>query len=1155
VGWGRNNFGQSRPGMTSLLGHTHVSAAYATGLAVRTDGTVVAWGINGFGQASVPGSLSGVTQVDTGGNHTIALKGDGTIVGWGLDDSGQASSPAGLVDVTQISVGWNHSMALRRDGSVVAWGSNSQGQASVPQGIQPAKWITAGHFHSVAVLVDGTVAAWGSNSHGQTGVPSGLGGVVAADASFRHTVARRGDGAVVAWGSNGSGQCSVPATLSDAIQVAAGDQHSLALRANGSIAAWGSNSYGEGNVPTNAGPFAAISAGEFFSVGILRDGRLLAWGLNTSGQAQAPAGLPRLTDLDCGDHFVVAVTAGGGAIGWGYNTYGQCDVPPGLSGVVQVAAGSVHALALRSDGSVVGWGSNARGQCVPPAGIGPVEQIAAEGYHSVALTWDGSVVCWGWNTYGQLTVPPELFAVAQVDSGHSHVIARSRYGTVWAWGRNNVGQCAVPASLTEAATIGAGEQHTLAVRPDGSVVAWGYNAHGQCEVPGELSGVVQVSGGWAHSVALRGDGSVVAWGAGVEDTDIEPNYGQTRVPDGLTGVTKIVAGYWFTMALLEPSRSDCANPAGTGDATLAVSGSAWQEVGAWDWSGGNAGPQVPGAGTSVDLGAYGSVGSDCQAHALDLQTASGTSVLIPAAASVPGNDYSIRVGADAQLAGRLWLLGVASGGAELPLDLNLPVLSAASVKGTFDLIQTEVPPPAGHFLTLVPEDVNGRTVLSLRLLPLPGNAELEGASAGNFVGTAVAAETIDINHDGFDDLALAVSFGPGSNGLIQILLNDGAGNLGGSSVLEITPAQPTCLAVGDVNGDGDRDVVVGLTGDLSARAYVDDGNGGLIPGTVIAGLPSAPTSVIVIPPPGAALAPDSASVGVGLSGGKMRIYQESTLQQEITTAGTVETVRGGNTGGTQGTDIVTGGTTSASIHLMPVSQTGFVQVLRRQGNGLYAVEQTVYLTAKPKGMDVADLDGDGLDDVVTANADPTLAAAGGALPVLSIFRNTGGVLGGAVPFQPEGASSGLSVSLVDADNDGDRDIVSVYRRIGVDSEASLLRVDTLGAGTPISIGQATVLDASNPILSARGDLDGFGGEDLYLVDAGNGNAALATSAQAKPFLGAGRVGDLDGNGTIDTADVALLLLDFGPCPGCASDLDQDGEVNTGDLAFLLLLFD
>jgi hypothetical protein len=47
--------------------------------------------------------------------------------------------------------------------------------------------------------------------------------------------------------------------------------------------------------------------------------------------------------------------------------------------------------------------------------------------------------------------------------------------------------------------------------------------------------------------------------------------------------------------------------------------------------------------------------------------------------------------------------------------------------------------------------------------------------------------------------------------------------------------------------------------------------------------------------------------------------------------------------------------------------------------------------------------------------------------------------------------------------------------------------------------------------------------------------------------------DLDGNGSIDFADVALALLDFGACV-CATDLDGDGEVGSGDVAICLLDF-
>ena len=48
--------------------------------------------------------------------------------------------------------------------------------------------------------------------------------------------------------------------------------------------------------------------------------------------------------------------------------------------------------------------------------------------------------------------------------------------------------------------------------------------------------------------------------------------------------------------------------------------------------------------------------------------------------------------------------------------------------------------------------------------------------------------------------------------------------------------------------------------------------------------------------------------------------------------------------------------------------------------------------------------------------------------------------------------------------------------------------------------------------------------------------------------------DLDGNGLVDTADLSLVLLDFGSCIGCESDQDGNGWVDTADLALMLLDF-
>ena len=48
--------------------------------------------------------------------------------------------------------------------------------------------------------------------------------------------------------------------------------------------------------------------------------------------------------------------------------------------------------------------------------------------------------------------------------------------------------------------------------------------------------------------------------------------------------------------------------------------------------------------------------------------------------------------------------------------------------------------------------------------------------------------------------------------------------------------------------------------------------------------------------------------------------------------------------------------------------------------------------------------------------------------------------------------------------------------------------------------------------------------------------------------------DIDGNGVVDFGDVALVMLDFGPCAACPTDLDDNGVVDFGDVALVLLSY-
>jgi len=167
------------------------------------------------------------------GGFSLALKADGTVVAWGVNDFGQSTVPAGLSGVVSIAAGSSHSLALKSDGTVVAWGRNVEGQSTVPADLTGVLAIAAGGVdagasqggHSLALKSDGTVVAWGDNRAGQSTVPNGLNGVVAIAAGIANSLALKSDGTVVAWGSNGG---TVPGGLKT-VAIAAGADHNLAL--------------------------------------------------------------------------------------------------------------------------------------------------------------------------------------------------------------------------------------------------------------------------------------------------------------------------------------------------------------------------------------------------------------------------------------------------------------------------------------------------------------------------------------------------------------------------------------------------------------------------------------------------------------------------------------------------------------------------------------------------------------------------------------------------------------------------------------------------------------------------------------------------------------------------------------------------------------
>lgn len=188
----------------ALTDWAQVSAGRAFCAAVKTNGTLWAWGFNSNGQLgqndrvnrSSPvqvGALNDWARVSAGNDFCVAIKTNGTLWSWGYDQSGALglnifpgsarSSPVqvgALTDWSQVSGGGAFCAAIKTNGALWSWGSNSSGQlgqnnvndlSSPVQVGALTDWaqVAVGNAFCRAIKTAGTLWSWGQNTSGQLG--------------------------------------------------------------------------------------------------------------------------------------------------------------------------------------------------------------------------------------------------------------------------------------------------------------------------------------------------------------------------------------------------------------------------------------------------------------------------------------------------------------------------------------------------------------------------------------------------------------------------------------------------------------------------------------------------------------------------------------------------------------------------------------------------------------------------------------------------------------------------------------------------------------------------------------------------------------------------------------------------------------------------
>ena len=117
------------------------TSALSQGMSVRS-GAVVG-----------PAGLANVVGIAAGEFHSLAIKSDGTVVAWGKSDGGECTPPTGLSGVSKVAAGSNYSLALKTDGTLVTWPAAeiTNPIRSIPVNATQITGIAAGSSHALAL--------------------------------------------------------------------------------------------------------------------------------------------------------------------------------------------------------------------------------------------------------------------------------------------------------------------------------------------------------------------------------------------------------------------------------------------------------------------------------------------------------------------------------------------------------------------------------------------------------------------------------------------------------------------------------------------------------------------------------------------------------------------------------------------------------------------------------------------------------------------------------------------------------------------------------------------------------------------------------------------------------------------------------------------
>jgi hypothetical protein len=297
-----------------------IAAGPSQGLALKSDSTVIAFGLGQDGWNQVPLGLSNVTAIAVEGNSCWAIKRDGTVSRWGEGDKDDANIVAGLSNVTAIAwAGYRSYLALRRDGRVLGFRLVDSGSPDGPGAEPPLREVRV-HGQSLSNVValasgsdplvlrkDGTLIHL---LYWTPGTPRPEPEVTKAEADG-FSIDFGGEFSKTPYEYTSADPVLIAGqVLSNVTAIAGTSGYSLALKEDGTVVAWSAIDNNPAAVPQGLSNVTAIAVAEPLSMALRRDGTVFAWTVNGSGQNSAPAGLTNVVAIAAGGDVHFALTTG-----------------------------------------------------------------------------------------------------------------------------------------------------------------------------------------------------------------------------------------------------------------------------------------------------------------------------------------------------------------------------------------------------------------------------------------------------------------------------------------------------------------------------------------------------------------------------------------------------------------------------------------------------------------------------------------------------------------------------------------------------------------------------------------------------------------------------------------------------------------------------